>query len=133
MANISCDFDSPVFFPGDNTKSSIVSNLNFSQSASPPIHPLSNRRSVTEFDLFVVSAPNLGLFSVLANSNTSLGTEPVGPVASHLGGGFAILARGKQQPEAENSLAQNIKHAVCDDFGIDGGLLRAGRNAPHTN
>lgn len=130
MATVSCDFYSPCFFWVITPKAALY-RINFSQSAFSPIHLLhsSKRDRIWSFRRF----RKLGLFSVLANSNSSLGAEPVGPVTSDLGGGFAILARGKQQPEAENSLAQNIKHAVCDDFGIDRGLLRAGRNAPHTN
>lgn len=69
---------------------------------------------------------------VIANANGALSTSAVGPVASNVGSCVAVLSRSSDDPEAENSLGEDVEDSVDDDLGADLDLPSATGSTPDT-
>jgi hypothetical protein len=69
---------------------------------------------------------------VIANANGTLSTSAVGPVTSNIGSGIAVLSRSSDDPEAENSLGEDVEDSVDDDLGADLDLPSATGSTPDT-
>jgi len=73
---------------------------------------------------------HLSSLIVVADTDGTLSAGTVGPVATNLGCGFAVLASSGDDPEAENSLGQDIEDGVDDDLGTDLDLPGATSSTP---
>ncbi|VTO88736.1 unnamed protein product [Fusarium graminearum] len=74
----------------------------------------------------------LSTLVIVADANGTLSASTVGPVATNLGGGVAVLASSGDDPETDNSLGENIKNSVDDDLGADLNLPSATSSTPDT-
>lgn len=84
--------------------------------------------SVDLIDFF--SGAHLSSILVIANADGALSTSTVGPVTSNLGSSVAVLSRSSDDPEAENSLGEDVEDGVDDDLGTDLDLPSATSGTP---
>lgn len=77
-------------------------------------------------------ATRLSTLVIVADTDGTLSASTVGPVATNLGGGIAVLASSGDDPETDNSLGENIKDSVDDDLGADLNLPSATSSSPDT-
>ena len=73
---------------------------------------------------------HLSTLIVIADTNGTLSAGTVGPVATNLGCGFAVLASSGDDPETENSLGEDIENGVDDDLSADLDLPGATSSTP---
>lgn len=75
---------------------------------------------------------HLSTLVVITDTDGTLSASTVGPVATNLGCGLAVLAGGGDDPETENSLGEDIEDGVDDDLGTDLHLPGATSSTPDT-
>ena len=73
---------------------------------------------------------HLSTLIVIADTDGTLSTGTISPVATNLGCGFAVLASSGDDPETENSLGEDIEDGVDDDLGADLDLPGATSSTP---
>jgi hypothetical protein len=72
----------------------------------------------------------LSTLIIVADADGTLGTSSIGPVATNVGGGVAVLAGSGDDPETENSLGEDIEDSVDDDLSADLDLPGATSSTP---
>jgi hypothetical protein len=72
----------------------------------------------------------LSTLIIVADADGTLGTSSIGPVATNVGGGVAVLAGSGDDPETENSLGEYIEDSVDDDLSADLDLPGATSSTP---
>lgn len=72
----------------------------------------------------------LSTLIIITDADGTLGTSSIGPVATNVGSGVAVLAGSGDDPETEDSLGENIEDSVDDDLGADLDLPGATSSTP---
>lgn len=72
----------------------------------------------------------LSTLIIVADADGTLSTSSIGPVATNVGSGIAVLASSGDDPETENSLGEDIEDSVDDDLSADLDLPGATSSTP---